>query len=120
MYQSISKRESFIIHPLEKNLKWGKICSYLASQAIYIGIWLENDSQHGVQLFLKKIFSRPDNDNMVNTNAKKCTKAFSKARMSSYTPSKKYEMGQTLFILQKIIQIVKKLQPVTSKTQNVC
>ena len=28
MYQSISKREGFIIHPLEKNLKWGKICSY--------------------------------------------------------------------------------------------
>ena len=33
--------------PPRKNLKWGEICSYLASQAIYIGTGLENDSQHG-------------------------------------------------------------------------
>ena len=46
-----------------------------------------------VQIFLKNIFSGPDNDDMVNTNAKKCTKAFLNARVSSYTPSKKIWNG---------------------------
>ena len=69
MYQSTFKREGFIIHPLEKNLKWGEICSYLASQAIYIGTGLENDSQHGFNFFRKKFIFRADNANMINTNA---------------------------------------------------
>ena len=43
MYQSTFKREGFIIHPLEKTLKWDEVWSYLASQAIYIGIWNQNE-----------------------------------------------------------------------------
>ena len=57
MYESTFKREGFTIHPLEKNLKWGEIYSYLASQAIYIGTGLEIDSQHGFNFFWKKFIS---------------------------------------------------------------
>ena len=69
MYQSTFRREGFIIHPLGKNLKWDKICSHLASQAIYMGIGLENDSQHGFNFFSKKSIFRADNANMINRNA---------------------------------------------------
>ena len=85
MYQSTFKREGFIVHSLGKNLKRGEICSYLASQAIYIGTGLENDSQHGSKFFCKKFIFRADNANMINTNAQKFTKALSNARVSSYT-----------------------------------
>ena len=86
MYQSTFKREGFIIHPLEKNLKWDEIWSNLASQAIYIGIGLQNDSQHGFNFFSKKSIFRADNADMINRNAGKCIKALSDARASSYTP----------------------------------
>eukprot|EP00493_Phyllostaurus_siculus_P023832 UN24168 len=36
--------------------------------------------------FLKKFIFRANNANMINRNAKKCTKALSNARVSSYTP----------------------------------
>ena len=98
MYQSIFRREGFIIHPLEKNLKWDEIWSHLASQAIYIGIELQNDYQHGFNFFSKKSIFRADNANMINRNAPKCIKALSDARVSSYIPRKKSEMGRNLVI----------------------
>ena len=101
MYQSISKREGFIIHPLKKNLKWGKICSYLASQAIYIGIWLENDCQHGSNFFWKKNFL--DQIMMIwSIQTLKNVPRHFQTRGFHHTHSrKKSEMGQNLLIFDR-------------------
>ena len=106
MYQSTFRRDDFIIHPPPKNLKWSEIWSYLASQAIYMGIWPENDYQHGLNFFSKKSIFRVDNANMINRNAGKYIKALSDARVSSYPPPEKIRnettFGHILLVKQFI------------------